>query len=699
VPKVSAFIVGMLWCAVAAQAAPRVEQARFDSLVAEAKTLMMSDPRRALGVADQAISAAQTQLKPPDRQEAVATGLWLKAEALLRVNEVAQAKTVANNALSLTSGAETLLKGNLDLTLGRIADSSGDVALALRSYQGAYNIFVALHFRRGQALSLQGLGMIYDEAHDFKREISYYRQAMQVYSQEPALQLSAANNVGFALLQNGNYDQAIEDFQHALSIATSLKSTFLQARILTNLASVYSKQHKFDLADKTADRAMRLLKQSDEAGWAPFVWGVKAEIELGRGNIGRASYDLEQTFHGTNLQTTIAPYRDFHEIAYKVYSESKNYPLALAHLEAFKRLDDQGRSLVASANLALLGAQFDFANQRLEIERLKGEQLKREMALRESRSTLWSMIFFSLLLGIAGFLGWTIWRNRLLHKHRDAMQHANTELTKSLDERDLEITRRIETEARLLVAKDDAERANHAKTNFLANMSHELRTPLNAIIGFSEILKIAGLQDKFREYANDINSSGKALLDHLNKILDMARLDSGAVTLYQENSSISEVVNAAVDRVKAQTDLEARTIRITVAKHLRLHADSDRLRQIVEHVLSNAIKFTGPDGNIQIKTLPYPDGGLELRIEDDGIGISPEQLPIITEPFNQVESVHTRLQGGVGLGIPIAKSLVELHGGSLTIKSKPGQGTHVLIYFPPAVIVPHVGLTPRLLSA
>ncbi|HKD22282.1 MAG TPA: tetratricopeptide repeat-containing sensor histidine kinase, partial [Rhizomicrobium sp.] len=559
--------------------------------------------------------------------------------------------------------------------------------------------FVDLHYRRGQALSLQGLGMIYDEAHDFKREISYYRQAMLVYSQEPALQLSAANNVGFALLQNGNYDQAIEDFQHALTIATSLKSTFLEARILTNLASVYSKQHKFALAEKTADRAMRLLKQSDEAGWAPFVWGVKAEIELGRGDIARASYDLDETFHGANLQTTIAPYRDFHEIAYKVYSESKNYQLALAHLEAFKRLDDQGKSLVASANLALLGAQFDFANQRLEIERLKGEQLKHEMALRESRSTLLSMIFFGLLAAVAAFLGWTIWRNRLLHKHRDDMQQANTDLTKMLGERNLEIGRRIETEARLTVAKEDAERANRAKTNFLANMSHELRTPLNAIIGFSEILKIAGLQEKFREYANDINSSGKALLDHLNKILDMARLDSGTVMLTQANSSIAEVVNAAVERVKAQTDLQERTVRVTVAKHLRLHADSDRLRQIVEHVVSNAIKFTGPNGNILIKTLPYPDGGLELRIEDDGIGISPEQLPIIMEPFNQVESVHTRVQGGVGLGIPIAKSLVELHGGRLTIKSKPGQGTHVLIYFPPAVIVPHVGLTPRLLSA
>ncbi|HKD23885.1 MAG TPA: hypothetical protein VKB71_17835, partial [Rhizomicrobium sp.] len=196
--KVSAFIFGLLLCATA-QAAARAEQAQFDTLVAQAKTQMMSDPRRALAIADQAITAAQTQLKPPDRQEAVATGLWLKAEALLRVNEVAQAKTVANNALSLASGDETLLKGNLDLTLGRIADSSGDIALALRSYQSAYNVFVSLHYRRGQALSLQGLGMIYDEAHDFKREISYYRQAMLVYSQEPALQLSAANNVGFAL--------------------------------------------------------------------------------------------------------------------------------------------------------------------------------------------------------------------------------------------------------------------------------------------------------------------------------------------------------------------------------------------------------------------------------------------------------------------------------------------------------------------
>jgi len=247
------------------------------------------------------------------------------------------------------------------------------------------------------------------------------------------------------------------------------------------------------------------------------------------------------------------------------------------------------------------------------------------------------------------------------------------------------ISRLSQEHAELEMARDLAEHANRSKTNFLASMSHELRTPLNAIIGFSDILKVADLQDKFREYANYINSSGKALLGHLNNILDMARLDSGAVTLSQEESSIAEIVSDAVDRVKAETDLKERTVYVTVAKDLTLHADIYRLRQIVENVLSNAIKFTGPDGNILIKTLPCPDGGFELHIKDDGIGISPEQLPTIMEPFNQVESVYARSQGGVGLGVPIAKSLVELHGGRLTITSKRGYGTQVQIYFPPAL--------------
>jgi tetratricopeptide (TPR) repeat protein len=180
--------------------------------------------------------------------------------------------------------------------------------------------------------------------------------------------LSAANNLGFALQQLGRYDESVANFRDALKIAQSLKSPFLEGTILTNFAFVYAKQQKLTDAEQAADYAMKVVKSVGDSESARFVWGVKAEIDYRKGALRAAATDLDNAFRGTNLKMTTAPFRDMHEIAYKVYRAEGNAPLSLAHLEAFKRLDDKGRSLVASANLALLGAQFDFATQQLEIE-------------------------------------------------------------------------------------------------------------------------------------------------------------------------------------------------------------------------------------------------------------------------------------------------------------------------------------------
>ncbi len=265
----------------------------------------------------------------------------------------------------------------------RLADANGDVALALKSYHQAHDIFARLGDARHQSIALQGLGGIYDEAHDFAREIRYYREALKVYPDDPALELSVANNMGFAMQQMGRYDDALKNFQSTLDRSRQGPEQRLPApsNTLSNtLAAVYAKQHRFDDATRAADLALRLRSaRRTRTAARPFVWGIKAEIEYERGNLDAAAADLDKAFHGADLAATIAPYRDIHEIAFKVYRDEGNEALALAHLEAFKRLDDQGRSLAASANLALMGAQFDFTNQQLEIEHLKADQLQRDI--------------------------------------------------------------------------------------------------------------------------------------------------------------------------------------------------------------------------------------------------------------------------------------------------------------------------------
>jgi signal transduction histidine kinase len=657
----------------------------FDALIATAKKSMMSDPKTALALAQQAEVLAQGMHDPAARNNGLATSLWLEAESLTRVNQAAQARAIITRAIALANadGKIDKLDGDLALSQARIADASGDIALALKSFHEAHDIFAKLAIARSRSMALQGLGTIYSEAHDFDREIGYYRHASQVYSEDPALELSAANNIGFALQDLGRYDEAIKDFHRALDIATALKSPELRANILTNLAAPYAKMHRFAEADAAVNQAIKLIGKNEAEHMPFFVWGVKATIEYERGDMAAAAADLDRAFHGIDLKTTSSDFKDFHNVAYKVYGARGDYPLALAHLEAFKRLSDQGNSLAASANLALIGAQFDFTNQQLEIEQLKSAQLQRDISLRESRAATQRVIFMALLFAGLLLIAWIGWRHSIVTRHRNAITKANVELTKTLGERDVEILRRTEVEAELRLAKEAAEQANRAKSHFLANMSHELRTPLNAIIGFSELMAHGIVQGpKLLEYAHDINTSGQKLLTILNDILDMARIDAGTVTLAENEIFLGEVVESAVAETQNARAAAGKTITFDRAgAAVLVRGDDKRLRQILVNLLSNAVKFTKDDGRIAVRIEQVEDG-VDIAVYDNGVGIPEDKLAMVMEPFGQAESAYARLHGGVGLGLPIIKALVQMHGGRFTLESEVDEGTTARVHLP-----------------
>ncbi|HZP79682.1 MAG TPA: ATP-binding protein [Pseudolabrys sp.] len=233
--------------------------------------------------------------------------------------------------------------------------------------------------------------------------------------------------------------------------------------------------------------------------------------------------------------------------------------------------------------------------------------------------------------------------------------------------------------------KTRAEDANQAKSKFLANMSHELRTPLNAIIGFSEIME-SGMfgplgADKYREYCHDIRGSGQYLLDVINDILDMSKIEAGRMRLDFEDVELGNLLADAMRVVSGRAEEKRLVVNAKIAPDLHLCADRRALKQIALNLLSNAVKFTPEGGGITVRGRRAGNHVL-IAIADSGIGIAPDALRKLGRPFEQVESQLTKSYQGSGLGLAIAKSLAELHGGSMRIRSTLGTGTFVMVRLP-----------------
>jgi signal transduction histidine kinase len=240
---------------------------------------------------------------------------------------------------------------------------------------------------------------------------------------------------------------------------------------------------------------------------------------------------------------------------------------------------------------------------------------------------------------------------------------------------------------RLIAAKEAAEAANRSKTDFLANMSHELRTPLNAIIGFSGMMgdrMFGPLNRRYAEYAGLIGDSGRHLLAIISDILDVARADVNRLTLEQEIVDLDRVMNLSLMVVQEMSRQAQVALACEIDPDLpAITGEPAKVTQILVNLLSNAVKFTPAGGRVGLRIERSHRGpGVVIRVTDTGIGMSPEQIPIALAPFGQVDSGLNRKYNGVGLGLPLTKRLIELHGGTMDIVSACGKGTTVTVHLP-----------------
>jgi signal transduction histidine kinase len=268
-------------------------------------------------------------------------------------------------------------------------------------------------------------------------------------------------------------------------------------------------------------------------------------------------------------------------------------------------------------------------------------------------------------------------------KYKDLLQNALNDLAE-----------RRAAEQALISAKEQADFANRSKSEFLANMSHELRTPLNAIIGFAEIIKDElfgpANQPQYVEYAKDIHDSGQLLLSLINDILDMSKIEAGKRELQLATVDIDAVIHSAVRLIAARAKENKVKLTAPLPPDLpKVKGEERALKQIITNLLSNAVKFTPEGGSVTVTVQRRGNGDMCVRIQDTGIGIKPEDIDRVMTPFGQVESALSRKYNGTGLGLPLTKALIELHGGAMELESVFGEGTTVSFTLPAASVLSH----------
>ncbi|HEX7007495.1 MAG TPA: ATP-binding protein [Alphaproteobacteria bacterium] len=287
------------------------------------------------------------------------------------------------------------------------------------------------------------------------------------------------------------------------------------------------------------------------------------------------------------------------------------------------------------------------------------------------------------IIGIAA-----VFKMHRLHRQNYAALARERQVNERLESQSRKLTRLAR---RLAAARDEANHANRAKSEFLAHMSHELRTPLNAINGFSEIIKdemFGPVAPRYRDYAGDIYRSGMHLTALINDVLDLSKIEAGKLEIEEQEIDPAAVVESSLRLVRDRAHKASLRLCVNVPRGLpSLRADERLLKQMLLNLLTNAIKFTPPGGRIDVAVRITESAGMAFAVHDTGVGIAPHDIPRALEPYGQVATTRKQNPDGTGLGLPLVKKMIELHGGTLELDSIPTFGTVATVTFPASRVV------------
>lgn len=634
------------------------------ALLGTAKDEMRGDPAAALVKAQKAEKLLLATPADERRVLGLAESRWLQGEAHLRLNDVDQAEPLIEMALAAIIGERKSTKLHADILVsrGQLDTLRAKVGSALADFQTAHNIFRELGETRSQAIALQQIASLYREADDFETAMKYDSQSAEIYKGDAGLEVSNFNNRGNYLVQNGRYAEAIAEYRRGLAIVRKLKSVAQQTFFLRNIARTQLKANQLDEADKTIALGLRLTSKGEGKARLDQMLAIAAQAALQRGQLGKAAGLVSHTFTGVNLAETSLSFRDAHETAYLTFSKMGRAALALVHLEALKRLDDQTAKLAASTNTALMAARFDDANKDAKIAMLKASEAMQSVAFEKARARQQRIVFIGIVLASSVGVAMLIFGLVTIRRSRNDVRAANVDLGAS---------------------NVALEKALAAKTEFLATTSHEIRTPLNGILGMTQVmLADQDLAPATRDRLSVVQGAGLTMRALVDDILDVAKMETGNLTL----EAVPMDLRVTLREVSRLWEEQARARGIAFMVELdrcpaMIVGDAARVRQIVFNLLSNALKFTS-EGSVTLRAEATEDGLLAIAVSDTGIGIPADKLEVIFESFRQVDAGTARKFGGTGLGLSICRNLARAMDGEVQVTSVAGKGSTFAVSLP-----------------
>jgi signal transduction histidine kinase/CheY-like chemotaxis protein len=628
---------------------------------------MRADPAAALAHARTALAQAPAVPKTPVEAALKASAARLAGDALVRLEHPVEALTYLDKAAQLAQGlgSDSPLQGEISLSRGRAETGAGKYGPALEDLQAAFHAFQRANLPHGEALALDAIGTIYDRARDYPRALEYYDQAVKAYSGDTTTRALRQNNRGAVLKEMGRYKDAVAAFRLALANAIQTHNDPLATHIRTNIALAELRLGRRSDAAKTIAEGLAVSSRSaDVRAERPFLLAAAADLAMETGNVDKAADLLDRAFEGVDLRQTSFAWRDAHALATLVYEKLGRLQLAIEHLRAQKRLDDAGLALAASTEAALIGAQFDFANQKVKIASLEADNLKRDFTMAQARAR------FALVTGAVLIMG-SLMLIAVMHRALVTARRSRNEIQA--------INQEIATANRAL------EGALNAKTEFLAMTSHEIRTPLNGILGMTQImLAESGVDGELKSRLEVIRASGVTMNAMLTDLLDIAKIEKGQMSVEKSEFDLLEFVTELGRMWSDQARIKGLAFHLELKDcPKRVVEDRTVLRQILTNLLSNAVKFT-TSGEVRFTVTASDMNGPRILFEvsDTGIGIPDDQFDRVFEAFTQVDGGTSRAYGGTGLGLAICQNLTRALGGVITLRSAVEHGSTFQVDLP-----------------